>query len=361
MESVKKILLIKLRHHGDVLLTTPLIAGLRYFFKDAKIDCLIYEESTPILQHHPEINAIHIVSRTWRKKGIFHRFLQEKKLIQAIQNTQYQLVLNLTEGDRGAIYTYFSNAQYRIGLDPEGKGFFGKAKVYTHLVRHHGLFKHTVEMQLEFLRVLQLNPPYFIRELLLKYEKNHVEAIRQYVLPKTILVHPVSRWMFKAIPVDSVSYVIKQLQERGYHIILTASSDEKEVEYVNELMSMIDCGSLKNLTGQLSLLELAALIDQVDLVLTCDSLPMHMAAAFKKPQVALFGPTSSIKWAPWRNPYATVVEMKLPCQPCYKAGCQNTGISDCLVSLPKEIILKKVLSTIEKSPVLNSERSLQGC
>ena len=78
-------------------------------------------------------------------------------------------------------------------------------------------------------------------------------------------------------------------------------------------------------------------------------MPLHLASVYKKPLLAFFGPTSPVKWAPWRNPKAVVVQQGLPCQPCYQAGCQNKYISDCLVQLDfKENIIniQKFLSFI---------------
>jgi heptosyltransferase-3 len=342
VKDVKKILLIKFRHHGDVLLSTPLIAACRQQFPKAKIDFLIYEESAPLLKYHPDISQLLFVQRSWRKLKLITRLKNEWDLIQKMRSNEYDLVLNLTEGDRGAIYTFLTQATYRVGVDPKGKGLFFKKYFFTHLVNFDGLMKHTVEMQLDFLRVLNIQPSYASRELKLIYQNTDIKKVEKFYREKTVVIHPVSRWMFKAIPQTTVTYLIEELIKTGVHVILTGSSDPIELQFNSQIAQAFDASFLTDLSGKLSLLELAALIDISDMVISCDSLPMHMAACYKKPLVAVFGPTSSIRWAPWRNPNAKVVEMGLSCQPCYQAGCQNKHQSDCLIFLPKEKILNEV-------------------
>lgn len=67
-------------------------------------------------------------------------------------------MINLTEGDRGAIAAAVSKAKYRIGFDPENSGFFGKKRIYTHTARICHGFRHTVERQLDVLRCLGIFP-----------------------------------------------------------------------------------------------------------------------------------------------------------------------------------------------------------
>ena len=348
-EYIKKILLIKLRHHGDVLLTTPLMEALNHFFPNIKIDFLIYEECYPLLKNHPLLNEVLFVNRGWRKLNLFKRFYHEISLIKKIHKAKYDAVFNLTEGDRGAIYAFFSKAKLKLGVDPQGKGLKGKSNIYTHLVKPHGLMKHTVEMQLDFLRKLNLFPPYEKRELKLVYGNEEYQKAKTLIKGNTILIHPVSRWMFKALPIDTVRKVLEKLLNRGYHVILTGSQDKEEVDYNTQLIKGLESFEIVNLTGKVSILELAALIDLSQAVITVDSLPMHIAAAYKKPLVAAFGPTSPVRWAPWRNPYAKVVFKGLPCQPCYRAGCEDSKTSDCLMTVTAEELLGSFEEVIHHS------------
>lgn len=58
----RRILIIKMRFHGDMLLTTPVISTLKQNYPDAKIDVLLYQNTIPILSENPEINALYGIS-----------------------------------------------------------------------------------------------------------------------------------------------------------------------------------------------------------------------------------------------------------------------------------------------------------
>ena len=101
--SVKKILVIKLRQLGDVLLTGPVFGVLRSRFPNAQIDGYVYTEAFSMLEGHPGVDRLIGYDRSWKKLGIFGRLKKEFTLWNRIRREKYDLVINLTEGDRGAI------------------------------------------------------------------------------------------------------------------------------------------------------------------------------------------------------------------------------------------------------------------
>ena len=99
--------------------------------------------------------------------------------------------------------------------------------------------------------------------------------------------------------------VIQHFAQQGWPIILTASLDKEERRLVNEILKkgVSKFPHVISLAGQLTLGELAALIEGARLFLGVDSAPMHMAAALKKDTVALFGPSKVNEWHPWQTRY----------------------------------------------------------
>ena len=112
----KNILLIKLRHHGDMLLTTPAINALRQRYPQANIDVLLYKETRPMLEAHPAIRQLHIIDRNWKKEGGWQKFRHEMALLSAVRACHYDVVINLADQWRSAIITRFSAAPVRIGF-----------------------------------------------------------------------------------------------------------------------------------------------------------------------------------------------------------------------------------------------------
>ncbi|MGD0665648.1 MAG: putative lipopolysaccharide heptosyltransferase III [Rhabdochlamydiaceae bacterium] len=350
LSRVKKILVIKLRHHGDVLLTSPVFSYLKSQLPSAEIDVLIYQETAPMLEGHPSIRSLLLYDKKWKKQSFFKRWKEELGLLRRIRKEGYDLVINLTEGDRGAIASMASRAGVRVGLDPEKKGFLGKSRVFTHLVKSCKTPRHTVEKNLDALRRIGLFPTPEERELTFHIPDEVKERVKSMLPPEYIVIHPVSRWKFKCWPVSHVAELIQSLHKEGHHIVLTASPDADEMKMIGEIISKCPGIPLTSLAGQIDLKELGAVIDQSQMLICVDSVPLHMASALKTPVVVLFGPTSEINWGPWRNPQARVVTQQMSCRPCLMDGCGGSKRSDCLATLP----VRQVLDAVRANKISSS-------
>ncbi|MBS0625098.1 MAG: putative lipopolysaccharide heptosyltransferase III [Verrucomicrobia bacterium] len=330
LKSVKKILVVKLRHLGDVLLTGPVFGALKGAMPQATIDAFIWSESVPMLEGHPAIDGFVEYDRGWKKLGL-KRFIQEWKLLRKIRRGGYDLVINLTEGDRGAMAAKISGAKIRVGFDPKGSGLWGKKGLYTHVVKSCPGLRHTVERNLDAVRRIGIFPTLEERDLSLRVPDEAMRSVEKRIgTAPFVLIHPTSRWRFKCWPADRMRALAKKLIERGERLVFTSGPDRLEVEMVQEIVKGLPA---VNLAGQISLKELAALIQKSKALICVDSVPMHMASALKAPVVAIFGPTSDVTWGPWRNSRSRVVAQKLSCRPCYQDGCGGSKMSDCLHTL----------------------------
>lgn len=343
--DVNKILIIKLRHHGDVLLTTPVFYNLHKHFPNAQIDAYVYKDTWPMLAGLPFIHEGILYDKNWKKQGKLHRFIQEAKLLRKIRRNHYDMVINLTEGDRGAIAARISKAQYRIGVDPKGSGFKGKAGWFTHLIPDVNGIRHTVETNLDALRILGIFPSVndrYLQFYIPQEDQKWVEQLLQnHGIGEYFLAHPVSRWMFKCWPAEKVAACIDQIYtDTHIPFLLTAAPVEEEMAFNKRVLSFIKQAKIIDLSGQLNLKQLGALIKGAKALLTVDSVPMHMSAAFKTPVIALFGPTSDKRWAPWQHSQAKLVFQNFACRPCYQPGCAKTHRSDCLETLEVDQVMQ---------------------
>lgn len=91
----RRILIIKMRFHGDMLLTTPVISTLKQNYPDAKIDVLLYQNTIPILSENPEINALYGISN--KGAGTKEKIKNALSLIKKLRANSYDLVVNLTD------------------------------------------------------------------------------------------------------------------------------------------------------------------------------------------------------------------------------------------------------------------------
>src|SRR4030095_2580459 len=83
--EVRRALVTKLRHHGDVLLASPVVAVLKRAAPHAEIDALVYAETAPMLANHPAIAAIHTIDREWKRQGPARQAAAEWALVQTLR------------------------------------------------------------------------------------------------------------------------------------------------------------------------------------------------------------------------------------------------------------------------------------
>lgn len=305
MKLIQRVLIIKLRHHGDTLLITPVINTLKANYPNAEIDILIYKETVPMVAHFSVIHRIFSLDKAWKKEGKLARLHHEWQLLTDLRHRRYDVVINLADQWNSAIITRFTGAKIRIGYDIYKRQSSFWKKCFTHLIPLDSVYtQHIVEQNLALLQPLVL--PKIDAKVSMVYseqDKNIVIDKRKEnkISESYIVIQPTSRWFFKCWDENKWSELIDVLQQEGYQIVLTSGPDSREQEMVDTIIKGCSSNNLISLSGQLSLPQLAALIDDARLFIGVDSVPMHMAAALKTPLVALFGPSKLFHWSPWQH------------------------------------------------------------
>ena len=138
--------------------------------------------------------------------------------------------------------------------------------------------------------------------------------------------------------------VAKELSSK-YDIIIFGGPSETDIASDIE-QALVDSGveNYKNLSGNTTITELIDQISNLDLFITGDSGPMHVAAAFQVPTVAIFGPTKDKETSQWMNKKSIIVKKNLDCQPCMKRTCPLQH-HDCM-NLIKAIDVLKAVNSI---------------
>src|SRR5215468_2718057 len=94
---VRRALVTKLRHHGDVLLASPVFTVLNRALPAAELDALVYRETAPMLEGHPAIARVHAIDREWKRGGLIGQARAETGLLRALASRRYDLLVHLTE------------------------------------------------------------------------------------------------------------------------------------------------------------------------------------------------------------------------------------------------------------------------
>lgn len=123
---------------------------------------------------------------------------------------------------------------------------------------------------------------------------------QQGVADNYVVIQPTSRWFFKCWDEGKMAQTITALQQDGHTVVLTAGPDKKELAMIDRILAAAPKTGVVSLAGQLTLRQLASLIDHARLFIGVDSVPMHMAAALQTPCIALFGPSKRVFWSPWQ-------------------------------------------------------------
>jgi heptosyltransferase-3 len=342
---VRRALVTKLRHHGDVLLTSPVFTVLKRALPAAEIDALIYRETAPMLEGHPAISRIHAIDRDAKKSGIITHVRAERGLLSALRARQYDLVVHLTEHPRGIWLARLLRPRYSVAREIDRAHWLWR-KSFTHYYRlPRSTPRHTVECNLDGLRRIGMQPTPAEKALVLvpgdAATRRARALLEQHgVQPQRFIhLHPGSRWLFKCWPVERYAQFADRLAQDGWRIVVTGAPDSRERDLVDAIVAQTALStraSLVDLTGELTLRELAAVTREARAFVGVDSAPMHIAAAMQTPVVALFGPSGEIEWGPWAVPHRIIASNKHPCRPCGIDGCGGGKISECLTTLPVE-------------------------
>lgn len=337
------ILVIKLRHLGDVLVTTPTLSALKGAYPKASITMVVNAGTEAMVEGNPDIEEIIPLVRGSEDNGKSGNL----NLIKRLRKKAFDLSIDFTIGDRGAFLSLMAGAPRRIGYGPKKTKQWWWSIAYNQTLPQPKPNRHIVESHLDAVRLMGLSPGR--PELKFFWSKRDEERVADQLLGQGfdrqqpyLVVHPTSRWMFKTWNLQKYARVIDTLQEDlGFKVVLTGGPGEPEMTAGRTILG--ECRSRPvDLSGRLDLKQLGCLIAGARAFFGVDSAPMHIAAAVRTPAVVLFGPSGDIMWGPWGRGHR-VIRKKWVCRPCGADGCNGTKISRCL----EEIEVEEVIPALE--------------
>ncbi|MFO0752016.1 MAG: putative lipopolysaccharide heptosyltransferase III [Thermodesulfovibrionales bacterium] len=373
---VKKILVIKLRHIGDVLLTVPVFRALKETFPAAHCTALVNAGTEEMLLGNPLVDAVLTFDRSIKREPLLRRYVREASFYRSVRARGFDMTVDLTSGDRPALLSFLSGARCRLAADPRGAGFPGKRHLYTHLTPVDSR-QHTVLQNLDVVRpcgitTQDLSVDLFLPEEAKRFVRGLFAEHGIRASDTVVHVHPTSRWFFKCWRDEGMAEVIGWLVAQGIKTVVTSSPAQKEIDKTQRILSLVPLHAppsalshLVVLCGGTTLKQLGALSAAATLFFGVDSAPMHMAAAVGTPVVALFGPSGAPHWGPWDeqapNAYLrrsgvqktgrhTVLQSDRECVPCGRDGCNGSKTSDCLVSITAPDVEDALQEKIDAAP-----------
>jgi len=305
---VRKILVIKLRAVGDVLLSTIVSKNLREAFPDAVIEYLTEPPSVDILKGNPFIDGTIVYDR---------KTISGMQLIRRVRARGYHLVIDLFGNPRTALVSRLSGARYRVGFR-----FRGRTYAYTIVVEPRGGQVHNTQFNLDALEAIGV--PVVDRSVHFRYSTDDAHYVNEFLAMafpegrRLIALNSGGGWYTKRWPFEKFSAVADRLHIRyGAGIVLTWGPGQyQDVEAIRSQMK-----SEAFIPPATTLPQLGALLHRCSMVVTNDSGPMHIAAAVGTPVLGIYGPTSPVLQGPYGNNHVIVREEGLDCLGCNLTAC----------------------------------------
>lgn len=318
---------------GDMVLLTPALRTLKQTFRESRLALLLRPRVADLMESHPYVDACIVDEKTEGRVRSLTRFVRQ------VRNTSFDLAVVLHPTSfRNALLPFLARIPIRVGTNINGRGM-----LLTESCRDDTSL-HEVHRYLRVLQLLDIDTPSDDLEFWHTDADRHVieNLLRaEGVSPddRLIAVNLGTTWTTKRWEVVNFIEVIQQITRLlpEAKVVLTGSHAEQRLtEALPASLPII------NLVGRTSILQLGALLERCDVCLTCDSGPMHIAAAVGTPTVALFGPTDPVRHRPSGVGH-TVIEKSVSCRPCYKRTCHRRDTPHlCMQKIGTDEVVKAV-------------------
>lgn len=341
LSSVRSVLVIHFKNIGDMVLSLPVIDVLRRNISGAAIDFMLSKGVDEILSAHPDIRELIVVDKELPKNRVLQKIKEEFRAKGILREKRYDLVVVLNPGKRGERYAKFCKSAITVGLPTDYK-----RSPFQYSVMPAPRGRHYVERHLDVLRKIGLFPLEDRSPRLPVSEKSRDEVQsllkRVDVTEQYIVIHPCSRWMFKSMSPQLMGKLIERVNsEFDYQVLVTAGPADIEKEYVRQVALQPNV-SFIDLSGCLSLLQLAELLRDAKGAISIDTAAQHIAAAVGVPIVAIFGPTDEIDWGVSGKMAAVIASDKYSCRPCNRDGCGGSKVSECMDAVDIDSVVMKL-------------------
>jgi len=322
-ESIRQILVRGPNWIGDAVMSEPALVAIRGVFPSAEIALLVKPVIAELLNGHPAVDRVVIYEDRGRHAGLSGKW----GLAQALRRERFDLAILFQNAFEAALLAFLAGIPIRYGYATDGRGWLLSAPVAR---PDRNTIGHQVQYFLSLLKPLGVTAPARAPRLFLA-EREEAECSQRLAevgiaeSDRLLGLNPGStygsakRWLPERFA-ETADRLLREQVGRGERVervvIVGARGEEGLGEAIANRMQVKPIV----LSGRTTIRELMAVIKRCSLFITNDTGPMHIAAAFGVPVVAVFGPTDSRATAPFGNEHS-VVRHPVECAPCLLREC----------------------------------------
>ncbi len=330
-----KILIIKPSSLGDIVHSLPFLSAIKDTFPKAEVHWVVAKGLEGLLQNNPMVKKLWIIHKDqWKNlKKMRETITEVKGLFNELKKEKYDLAVDLQGLLRSGLLINASHAPVRAGFKEarEGSRLF-----YSHTVEG-GRDIHAVDRYLKVASALGCEIDAVRFPMPLIKESEEVRKLKRESGKYAVIVSG-ARWETKRWPSDRFGKLAYMLNIKS--IVVGSAADAK----ISKEIEAMSGGKAVSMAGMTDLEELISIIRGARYVITNDSGPMHIAAAFNIPTIAIFGPTNPVRTGPYgRNNH--IVKSEVPCAPCYKRECKTIR---CMESISIEQVYEAIKKIMQK-------------
>lgn len=334
-DSPVRVLVVKLSSLGDIIHATGCFRSIRAALPRAHISLAVEARWSGAVRHDPHLDAL---VRSSASSSLTLAYALEVRQLVA-SHGPFDVALDLQGNRRSAAWTYLSGAPIRVGR--------GSFRPGWQLALKPDLTRHAVEVCADICRAagIPVSDPSPELHACANDEATLDRILDDRGLPRSgfVIINPFSRWRSKSVPLTTVSAIMRRLiSDAASPLVLSGGLED--TPGCERLLGTIRGYPVQSLVGQLSLGEALCLYRRARLMVSCDSGPMHAAAALGVPVVALFGPTHPERTGPWGRGHTVIQSMRPARHHAYRHDPECVHMR----SIDSEVVMDAVLSELRR-------------
>ena len=346
MMRIRKILVFTTNWLGDALFISSLLAALKENFTQLHLAVASVPRVKGVFQSNPNVDKIVIYDEKDKRMSLISRL----RFISKLREEQFDTALILKPSLTRTFILKCAGIKQIIGFDNPKSGWLLTVKVLSPKEIPHRIDYFLAILEHLGLKISQRKYEFFPSDEDRIYIAKLFSQKRISGNLPLIVINPGANWIPKRWPSENFAALIKKIKARlPLNIAITGA--DKDRDLAEEIIKKSG-KDIFDFTGQTSLGQLGALMEEADIVISADSGPMHIAAALGKSVVALFGPTSARITGPYPIENHIVIQKDVGCRvPCYDKNCRDYR---CMKAITVDEVVEKVTGLLTLTKYFSS-------